>query len=77
MSALIRPSRNAATVTPHDTNDIAHTHALYVGTAGALKVDMIGGTTITIATAIAGYHPLQVTRVYSTGTDAADIHALY
>lgn len=77
-SALDSPARNAATITPHDTNDLANvTRGLYIGVAGALKVDMAGSGTITIAAAVAGYHPLCVSRVYSTGTDADDIHGLY
>lgn len=80
-SAARGPWNMAANVTPHDTNDLAYTtSALMVGTAGDLKVDMAGGPTITIPSAVVTANPLlyiQVTRVYSTGTGASGIVALW
>lgn len=70
--------RNAAAVTPHDTNAIATTAALYVGGAGAVKVDMASGATVTFSAVPAGaILPIQVIRVYATGTAATNILALY
>jgi len=71
------PADNAPEVTPHDTNDLAKTtRGLYVGVAGDIKVDMVGGDTSTIVAAANGYHPMRVTRVYATGTTATGILAL-
>jgi hypothetical protein len=79
MTALINPAHHAAAVTPHDSTDIAETRGLYVGVSGDVKVDMAsGGSAVTFSALAAGYvHPLRVTRVYSTGTTATNIVALY
>ena len=50
---------------------------LYVGVAGDLKVKTVGGDIVTIVAAPAGYHPLQVTQVFATGTAATNILALW
>jgi hypothetical protein len=77
---LVRPDTHyvAAAVTPHNTNDIIETYSLYIGGAGALKVDMSDGSTQTFTAVAAGsVVPIAVTRVYSTGTTATGIIALY
>lgn len=74
------PINNIASVTPHDTNDFTNNgRAIFVGTAGALKVDTVGGDTVTLpATLQAGvWHPIAVKRVYATGTAATDIFIGY
>lgn len=69
---------DAAEVTPSDTGNLRPTRALYIGGAGAVKVDMALGATVTFAGLLAGsVLPIQVVRVYSTGTDASNIVALY
>ena len=51
--------------------------ALYVGTSGAVKVDMHKGATgVTFAGMPAGLTPLLVTKVYKVGTDATNLIAL-
>jgi hypothetical protein len=73
----ISPAAAAAAVTPHDTNTIAPTRGIYVGTAGNLKVMMLDGTALTFTAIAAGIvHPLTVIMVYSTGTTAANVVAL-
>lgn len=68
---------NAVAVTKSDVNDIPTTRALYVGTGGALQVTMAYGSTVTFANVPNGtLLPIQVTRVWNTGTPA-DILALY
>jgi hypothetical protein len=67
----------AVTVTPNDSTAIPETKGLYIGSAGALKFRTVNGNDVTYANAIVGYHPLRVDLVYSTGTDATDIHAIY
>lgn len=71
-------ARSASAVTPNDSTDIDATKALYVGTTGNIKVIMAdGGSAVTFTNCAVGYHPLRVTRVYSTDTTASGIVALY
>jgi hypothetical protein len=72
------PAINAAAVTPSDTVDLsAVTRAIYVGTAGDLKVTMLGGQTVTFTAAPAGWHPICATRVFATDTTAEGIVAAW
>ncbi len=76
ISAIASAAAGTA-VTPHDTNNIDPTRGLYVGVSGDVKVVMLDGTTITFTNMAAGViHPLQVVRVFSTGTAATNIVAL-
>lgn len=69
--------KGAVAITPHDTNDLTDpVSALYIGTAGALKVITASGETVTFANVAVGLLPLAVTRVFSTGTAAAGIVGL-
>lgn len=71
------PARNAAAVTPNDSTDLTNpAKALWVGTAGDVKVDTHGGDTVTFAN-VSGLLPVAVRRVHSTGTDATDIVAIW
>ena len=72
---VIDPGDDGFVITPSDTEDLdIPTRGLYVGVVGDVKVDMISGSTLTFVSMVAGIvHPLQVRRVYSTGTDATDI----
>jgi hypothetical protein len=76
----------AASVTPSDTADIPvvtggtsnNGCVLYVGGFGDLKVDTVGGDTITFVGVNGGtFFPVQVMRVWATGTTATDIVALW
>jgi hypothetical protein len=76
----------AAAVTPSNTVDIPSINGgtsnngcvLYVGGAGDLKVDTIGGDAVTFVAVPAGsFVPVNVTRVYATGTSATSIVALW
>jgi hypothetical protein len=76
----------AAAVTPSNTTDIPSINGgtsnngcvLYVGGAGNLTVDTVGGDTVTLAAVPAGsFIPVQVTRVYAAGTTATSIVALW
>ena len=75
-----------ASVTPSDTTDVPSVGGdgsknngcvLYVGGTGALKVTTAGGSILTFAAVSVGFFPVQVVRVWSTGTDATDIIALW
>ena len=51
---------------------------LYIGTGGDVKVDTVSGDTVTFKNLADGsVLAVQVKKVYNTGTDAADIIALY
>jgi len=50
---------------------------LYVGATGNLKVDTITGSTVTFKNMPVGFFPVQVKKVYLTGTTATDIIALW
>ena len=74
------PSVDAAAVTTSDSADlpVIPTRGLYVGAAGDVKVIMASGATVTFADVLAGtVLPIQVRRVFATGTVATDIVALY
>jgi len=50
---------------------------LYVGTSGSLKVKMASGNVVTFSSIPAGFQPIHVLQVYSTGTSADNIIALW
>ena len=50
---------------------------LYVGVSGDLKVTTAGGGTVVLKSAPVGWHPVNVTRVWATGTLATDIVAAW
>lgn len=72
-------AHSAAAVTPSDSAVIPVTRGLFIGGGGTVKVDMaVDGAAITFNALVAGtILPVQVTRVYSTGTTATSIIALY
>lgn len=78
----------AAAVTPSNTTDIPSVSTqdgsgnngcvLYIGGDGDVKVTTAGGDTVTFVGLTAGsFVPVQVVRVWSTGTNATDIIALW
>lgn len=78
----------AAAVTPSNTVDIPSVSTqdgsgnngcvLYVGTGGTLKVTTIGGDEVTFTGIVSGtFVPVQVLRVWATGTSAQNIIALW
>jgi hypothetical protein len=75
----------AAAVTPSNTADIPSVTGgtnngcvLYVGGAGDLTVDTVGGDAVTFVAVPAGsFIPVQVKRVYAAGTTATSILALW
>lgn len=76
---LIAPPASAVEVTPSDSTDLTFaTRAIYVGTAGNLRVKMLDGTTITLTNVQAGcQYALRVDRVLATGTSATGIIAFW
>lgn len=77
-SGVDGPASNAAAVTPNDSADLTiATRALWVGVAGDVTVDLIGGQTAVTFKNVQGLLPVRVTRVDDTGTTATDIVALW
>lgn len=78
---MATPARGAAEVTPDDDVDLSiYAKSLYIGGAGDLTVTLTtqdDGDSVTFADHPAGYAPLQVKRVWATGTLATDIVALF
>ena len=75
----------AAAVTPSDTARIADVAGgvnngcvLYVGGAGNIKVETVGGDEVTFVGINTGtFLPVQVVKVFATGTSATNILALW
>ena len=68
----------AAAITTSDSGTIPTTRGVYVGGTGDVKVDMADRGTVTFVGVAAGtLLPLQVTRVYATGTTATNLVAVY
>jgi hypothetical protein len=75
---LLKSFARAASVTPNDGADLARpAYGLYVGTSGDVRVTLIGGDTITFSSVPVGIFDIAVKRVFSTGTTASSIIALY
>ncbi len=81
-------AERAAAVTPSDTVNIPCVSTadgkgnngcvLYVGVAGDLKVQTVGGDDVVFTGVLAGsFIPVQVLRVFATGTTATNIVALW
>lgn len=70
--------REAVAITPHDTNTIQTTRAIYIGGAGHLKVVMKGGNTVIFqAVPVGTVLEIRATQVFATGTTATSLLALY
>jgi hypothetical protein len=74
----------AAAVTPSNTEEIPSVMngvnngcVLYIGTAGDITVKTVGGDIVLFANHPAGYMPVQVDQVFSTGTEADNIVAIW
>jgi|DEB0MinimDraft_6_1074348.scaffolds.fasta_scaffold00156_29 hypothetical protein len=75
---IMDPFEHAVAVTPSDSADLSLvTRGIYIGSPGAVKVDMVGSGTVTFADLDIGFYPLRVSRVYATGTAASSIIALW
>ena len=71
------PAHHAVAVVPSDTIDLpAASTFIYVGVSGNVKVTMLGGEILTFANVPVGWHPIRVTRVW-TSTTATNIIAVW
>lgn len=73
------PATGAAAANLHDSDPLTGgtCRALYIGGAGDVKVTMANGDIVTLVGVAAGVQPFSVKQVWSTGTTATDILALY
>lgn len=75
------PFEHVAVVTPSDTDDLANaTRGISITAAAAVKVNTVGGETVTIPSGalVAGQiHWLRVTRVWATGTGTTTVVAYW
>ena len=78
-SARTTPAGSGESITPSDSGSISACRGLWVGTAGTLTIDFrTAGTNISLGTIAANtLLPFDVSRVYSTGTTATDIVAVW
>jgi hypothetical protein len=71
------PAHHAVAVTPSNTDDLpAASTAIFIGVSGNLKVTMLGGEILTFNSITVGWHPIRVTRVW-TSTTATNIVAVW
>lgn len=71
-------AHGAVAVTPSDSATIPITRAIYVGGTGNITVRMADGQDNILFTGVpVGIFPIQVDKVYNTGTGATAILALY
>jgi len=77
-SGLESPATHLMAVTPDDATDLpVASRGINVGTSGAVRVTTVGGTTETVYVAAGSAFPLRITRIWQTGTTAANIVAMY
>jgi len=77
--SMLFPVKHAFAIAASNDDDLAVvTRGLYLGTAGDVKLTTAGGDTVTFKGLAAGIiHPIRATRVFATGTTAADILGVY
>lgn len=79
MISISGPATKAADVTLHDSNTLTPScAALWVGTGGTVKVTLADGGTVSFTNVPSGsVLPVAASVVWSTGTTASAIIALY
>lgn len=78
MTASSQSGGRLFVVTPDDDNDLpcGVTDAVYVSVAGTLQVSDESGAIVPFPNAIAGWHPIRVSRIWNTNTAATGIIAM-
>lgn len=65
-------------ITPDDSNDLIATCSLFVGSGGDVKIDGASSGTVVLTNIPDGaFLPIQVKKVYATGTTAGNIVGVY
>lgn len=71
---MLTPLLRFENVTPADGTDLTFmTRSIHLQVGGALAIHMSDGTAFTFPGLAAGWHPIQASRVLSTGTTATGI----
>ena len=69
---------DASAVTPNDSTNLSQPSVIYVGGGGNVKVTTAQGTAVTFTGVLGGtVLPVQVIRVWSTGTTATSLTAIF
>lgn len=77
MSQALVQATDAVTVTPSDSSDLSNVCVLYVGVGGHVKVTTRAGSDITFYNLNNGqFVPVQVRKVFATGTTATNLVAM-
>ncbi|WP_456388099.1 spike base protein, RCAP_Rcc01079 family [Profundibacter sp.] len=78
MNGLTAPATDAAALIPSDTVALVSvTRAVFVGSAGDLRVTMLSGDVVVLSNVAAGMvYPLRVSHVMATGTTAGGLVGL-
>ncbi len=73
------PATGAAVTNNHDVNFLTNgtCRSLYVGVTGDVKVTMANGDVVTFTNLPVGVVPISCQQVFSTGTTASGLVALY
>lgn len=77
--SLTSPLERGFSITPHDTNALAHvTRELYVGTGGTIVMELKHGDNVTLANVPDGARlPYRAAKVLATSTTASGMVGLY
>jgi hypothetical protein len=74
----LKTATGAVVITPGDSTTIPATRGIYVGVSGDIKVNMSSvGTAIVFKAVPVGLLNISATRIYSTGTTATNLVAVY
>lgn len=78
MSGLESPASNLSAVTPDDATDLPQAcRALNVAVSGTVAITTVAGTTATVYVAAGIAFPVRASRIWATGTSAANIVAMW
>ena len=66
-----------AAVTPANAAKLPKSGSLYITTGGTIKITMLDGSVLTLTVDDFTWLPLEVVKVWSTGTDATGIFVFY
>ena len=77
MTTMQDPARDHRDVVPSDANELVGVRAIWVGSAGDIVIEAVGGGTVTYTVAAGTQLNVRARRVLATGTTAAAIVAWY
>lgn len=75
---ILAPGTSFAAITPHASNDMALTRAIYVGVGGDIAAVGADNTPVTFKSVPTGtLLPIRLRRINESGTTATDMVAIY